>query len=234
MSKPLHHKVKALAAMADRMAKMIDDRGGSRTAGQMQAEVNRLKAGAEALDKVRANRSPLDTPEAHALKVAKLAQKFDREVTAAINRFGSIVHEGLQAVQKRIDEKIDLRPNAFAEEIRAAFRTLDRKAKLQLLGDLVRDNRGPELAAIIKAPPLLSGLPAADIASYEKAILSTHAGDEVAEQAWLGEMFETSITAANTAGDLARSFIDPSELARIERADALASEAGAAFDQSIQ
>jgi len=234
MARIAHHKVRALGAIAERMARSVAEKGDNATARRFLAEVNRVHAGAAALDNVRANRSPLDTPEGHALKVGKLAKKFDNEVTAVINRSGEIWREGMRDVQRRIDEKIDLKPNAFAEEIRATFRTMSRKSKVELLGQLVKENRGPELAAIVKAPSILSGISDAERADYERAIISMHAPKELAEQTWLEELFDSVVAMATTSSGLVRDFMDPGELARIERADALATEAGEAFDQSLQ
>src|SRR6185437_2923561 len=59
--------VSAIAAMVDRMTNNIVDHPVAR---QLKAEAERLQRGAEALDSVRRNRSPLDTKEAHTLKVA--------------------------------------------------------------------------------------------------------------------------------------------------------------------
>ncbi|WP_324742082.1 hypothetical protein U8326_02240 [Tsuneonella sp. CC-YZS046] len=234
MARIAHHKVRALGAIAERMARSVGEKGDNAAARRFLAEVNRVHAGAAALDNVRANRSPLDTAEGHALKVGKLAKKFDNEVTAVINRSGEIWREGMSDVQRRIDEKIDLKPNAFAEEIRATFRTMNRKSKVELLGQLVKENRGPELAAIVKAPSILSGISDAERADYERAIISMHAPKELAEQTWLDELFDSVGIVATTSSGLVRDFMDPGELARIERAEASAVEAGEAFDQSLQ
>ena len=234
MAKKRHHRVLALAAIAEHMAKNIKGRKENSTALRMLAEVNRLRLGAEALDNVRASRSPLDTPQAHALKVARLAKKFDGEVTAAINRYGSIASEGRGDIQRRIGEKIDFKPDTFAQEIRTAFRSLDQQGKTKLLGELVAQNRGPELAAIVKAPPLLSGISAADQANFEKAIISKHAPDELEEQEWLNEIFVNCMTAASAAYSLGTEMQSPSEIAAIERAASEADAASQSFYQSMQ
>lgn len=207
---------------------------GTTSARQMRAEVNRLKMGADALNKVNANRSPLDTPEAHVKKVAALARKFDREVTAAINRSGATMRDGLNDVDRRLEEKISLKPDAFAAEIRNVFRSLDLKGKHDMMARLVAENRGAELAAIVKAPTSLTGISEADRARYEKNIIATHAPAELEEQAKLNESFESLMAATNAAADLVRSLTDPGELARIENGEAAAAAAGEAFNQSLQ
>ena len=231
MAKIPDPKVRAIAALADRM---VRDMEGHPFALRMQAEVNRLRNGAEALDRVVANRSPLDTPSAHALKVAKMARQLDGEICGTINRLGAIAREGVQDVQRRIDMKVDLKPDSFASEIRAAFRSLDCAEKAKLINRLVKENRGPELAAIVKAPSVLTGITDEQRAAYEKSMLSTHAGAEVDENARLEEVFGSAMTACGTTGRYCTSLIDPGKLAEIERGASAADEAGNAFNQSLQ
>lgn len=119
---------------------------------RMEAEaLNRLHGNADALDNLRANRSVHDTAETHALKVGKAAGKFDREITAMMNRAGEVLRQGLQDAQSRIDAKVDLRPNAFAQEIRTAFRGMGPKDKAEWIKRLVDENDGPAMAAIVNS-----------------------------------------------------------------------------------
>lgn len=234
MSDNRHHTVRAIEALASRARKKAEALGNNTTANRLLAEVNRLRSGAEALDNVRQRRSPLDTPEAHALKVGRLAKKFEAETLATLNRSLAILGEGLKDVGGRIDRKVNLTPDAFASEIRAAFRSLDREAKTDLLGRLVKENRGPELAAIVKAPGILTGISDQERQAYEKAIIAQNAPDELDEQQALQGVWEEALAANNAATQLAKAFVDPGKLAAIESADAAAAEAGAAFDQSMQ
>jgi hypothetical protein len=230
MTRISDHAVRALEAVAARMTKGIPDHP---TARALQSEVNRLASGAAALDNARASRTPLDTPEAHALKVGKMSKAFDRSITGTIDRASAAFRAGLQDAQRRIDQKINLTPDAFAQEIRAAFRNMDGKAKANLINQLVEENRGPELAAIVKAPAILTGISEEQRAVYEKMIISRHAGDELDEIAHIEEVFSAVLTATDTAANLSKRFSDPVELAKIERADSAAKAASDAFEQSL-
>jgi hypothetical protein len=212
---------------------MLKDIGDHAVARQLQSEIARLRGGAEALANVAGNRSPLDTEGAHALKVGKMARKFDSEVTVSMNRAIDFMRSGTQDVQRRIQEKVNLTPDAFAAEIRAAFRTLDAKGKANLINALVKENRGPELAAIVKAPSVLTGISDQQRASYEQMIVATHAAEEMDELAKLTDVFDTTLAAQNTAGNFARNLTDPHNLAAIERGAAASEAAGTAFDQSL-
>jgi hypothetical protein len=223
--------VKAIEAIAERMLDGIEDHA---TALRIKAEANRLKAGAEALDRVNSNRSPLDTPAAHALKVAKLARTFDKEITASLQRACRTWADGFNDAQRRIEEKINLTPDAFAGEIRTAFRSLSSKAKADLLLDLTEQNRGPELAAILKAPSVLTGLSDQERANYEKSVFARHAAAELGEQQKLQGVLDAFNVAQRAAGTFVKELTDPGKLAAIERDAAASAAAGAAFDQSLQ
>jgi hypothetical protein len=231
MARTPHHAPRAIAALADRMLKGMEDYP---AAQQMQAQVNRIRQGAEALDRANANRNPLETRAAHMKKIAAMARKLDQETVAVINRTAVIWGEAHAAVQRRIEEKVDLRPDSFAQEIRSAFRALDAEAQAALIKDLIDGNRGPEMAAIVRAPAVLTGISEDRRAMYERAIVSKHAGNELDEQARLAEVFEAVSAVSRTAGNFTKSLTDPVEFARIEREEAAANAAGADFDQSLQ
>ncbi len=130
MPKHAHPTARALEAIAERMVRDLPNHSSAKS---MQGVINRLAQGAMALDGVHQNRSPLETGAAHALKVAKMARQLDKEVTVSINRLGEAHRVGREAVQRRIEEKVNLKPDAFAAEIRAAFRTLSARDKAALV-----------------------------------------------------------------------------------------------------
>lgn len=217
------------------MGRMLEGLGEEHATGRrMKAELTRLRLAAEALDRQNATRSPLDTPAAHAMKVAKNARTFAQEASNTLNRAGKIWADGYLETQKRIDQKVNLTPDAFAGEIRATFRTLPPKQQAKLIEELVNSNRGPELAAIVKAPSILTGISDSQRKTYEDMILARHAGEEVAELAQLDEVFQAVSTATRAAGEFAAELSDPAKLAPIESAAGEADAAGEAFNQALQ
>lgn len=230
MSRAPDPMVSAITSLAARLAEM----GDHQAARQMQPEINRLRSGAAALDNVAASRSPLDTPAAHVLKVAKLARTFDREVTAGLNRASQIYRDGVADVQRRIAEKVDLKPHALAAEIRTRFVTLKTADKMNVLAKLVAENRGPELAAIVSAPELLTGLTDDQRTQFEQAITGKHAAAELDQLEMLDDVLDAVSAASRAAGSLVKGLTDPNKLATIEREAAAADAAGEAFSQSLQ
>lgn len=223
--------VKALEAIAGRM---IADMPDHPAAQQMQGEVNRLRMTAEALDNLNRSRSPLDTPAAHALKVGKRAKTFNSEVTQSVNRAAAVWAIARTNAEKRIEEKVNLKPDAFAGEIRTAFRALPSKKQIDLLGQWVADNKGPEMAAIVRAPSFLSGISDEMKANFEQALVHKHAAAEIDEIAKLDDVYEAVSAATRAAGNFAVGLTDPGNLAKIEREAAESDAADAAFSQSLQ
>lgn len=231
MAKGHGHLVMALQAMSDGM---ISDMPDHSTARQLQAEVNRLRQGVAALNSVNTNRSPLDTEAAHALKVAKMARKLDTEITATTNRSAQIWAAGFSDAERRIGEKINLTPDAFASEIRVAFRGLNTNAQGELIRDLVEQNRGPELAAIVKAPSVLTGITDAQREAYGEAIVARHASAELDEQKALEDVFTVVRAATRASASFVKDLTNPRMIEEIERGANAAEAAGSAFDQSMQ
>lgn len=224
------HRIRALAAVADRMRAEVGDHP---AAQRMLAEANKLAQNAEALDNINARRRPSETEAAHVLRVAERARAFDREITAGIQRMGRAFAEGMQDVQQRIDSATNLKPNAFAGEIRAAFRELSGKARDKQVTEWMEAGAGAELAAILRAPGLLTGLSDAQRSAYERSYTAKHAGEELDEQAMLESAFNSFTTIQQTAGAFAASLLDPHKLAEIEKGEADARAADQAFKQSL-
>lgn len=235
MSKGPSHAVSAIKVIADRLDTFME-RGGmtnSSHARRIHAEVNRLRSGAEALDRVNSNMSPLDTPAAHTLKVAKLARKFDAEAAASLKRVGAAMCEAYADVQKRIDEKVKLIPHPLAPEIRATYKALSPKDQADLITKLINENDGPVLAALLDGPSMLTGMNEGERKAYQQGIIARHAAAELEEQTNLEEIFESATVVAHTASNLTKTFTDPGMLARIEAGDAAAHEAGVSFDRAM-
>lgn len=224
------HHASAIAALAGRLSAM----GDNAVVREMRAEVDAIAKAATDLDAAHANHSPLMTPAAHAVKVAKQAREFDKQAAASLNRILPAYGRAQQDVERRILEKINLRPNEFASEIRTAFRHLNSKKKSELITQLVKEGRGPELAAIVEAPSVLTGIGDEEKARYKAMMVETHAADLLNELELIRSAFNEADTAITTAGQMVRALTDPNKLAEIERDHAAAAAADAAFAQSVR
>jgi hypothetical protein len=221
-----------MKAMADRLGANLPTSGqGGRRA--LHAEVTKLHAAATALEKLRANADPTVTPAAHAKRVMSAAAKLKEQVASARDRAHRIMHDGATDIDRRIAAKVNLKPDAFAAEIRATFRGMPPERQLRVLAELATQNRGPELAALIEAPGIVTGLTGDLQNRYRDLIVSTHASEEHAEQAELMEAFLATLDMMPVASAVADALSDPAKLAEIERGEAAAAEAAAAFDSAV-
>lgn len=230
MAKSIHPTVTGLRKMAERINAVAERNG---AAQRIQAGINRLSRSAELLDNVMALRNPKETPAAHKLRVAESARKFDSEVLRFLNTYLVDYGRGREEIQRRIVEKVNLKPNEFAPEIRARFYSLNGEQRAEFINKLVDEGKGPELAAIVKAPSVLSGINDEQSAVYEKMIVSKHAAAELDELAALDEVFSAADAAQRAATEMAKELIDPATLSQIERQSAEADEAALAFNQAI-
>jgi hypothetical protein len=226
-------KVRALQALAQHLTERLPSGDGHDAWRALHGEVTRLASTAEALRNLHATRNPTETDAAHVKRVATAAAKFAKESEAALARANAHLQTGLATIAQRVKAKVRLVPDAYASEIRAAYRAMPEQEKLATLKELVDGNRGPEFAAIIKAPRTLTGLPEAQRKQYEDSFISTHAPEEMRAEEALMDAFEHALTSTRTAGEVARTYSNPAALAEITRAETAAAAAAKAFDITV-
>lgn len=197
-----------------------------RSSGPFKRELDTIARGAKGLDAVRLARRLTDTDAAHALKVAKAAREHSKDVTDALNRVAVRFSEERAAIDRRAAEKANLKPDpAWHQAIAMAFAALPGKDRLARLAELSEQGRGTELAAILDAPPSITGLSAEQCAAYRAGFIQEHAKAELEERDALDAAMEAFSAATRASSQFVKELIDPGQLAAIERAD---SEADAA------
>lgn len=220
--------ISTLTNLADRITAKLPDNGHAATRNLYNA-VARLRVGLETIETLNNTPSPTEAAGAHQKRIMAAAAKLAEKVTTIRERLHEITRDGLAEIDARIAQKVRLVPNEYAAEIRAQFRNMDSKAQFHLLRDLAENNRGPELAAIVKAPAILTGLSEEVARNYTQVIVAKHAPDEMAEQEALIAGFSTAMLATDTANKAAQSFTDPAQLAALEKGEAAAAAAMDAF-----
>lgn len=228
-------KIRALAAIAARMLERVpSDEGHPAPRRQIYGQVSALTEAAQALHNLHVNRDPTVTDGAHLKRVSLAASRLGRETTATINRIARITAEGRSDIAARVRVKARLAPDAYASEIRAAYRAMTPTEKTTTLRELIEQNRGPEVAAIIKAPILLTGMSEHHRQQYEAAFISKNAPDEMQEEAALQRAFDDALVSTRVAGEIAEAYSDPGKLAEITRGEAAAAAAAQAFNSKVR
>jgi hypothetical protein len=228
MSEP---KVRAQRALLDRFTSKHAAVAGPRLF--MQGQLTRLTEGAEALHTLFVTRDPTITDGAHIKRTTLAAERLGKETTATINRLSSAFQDGLADLTRRIAAKVHLVPHPDAAEIRAVFRGMNTTERTALLGKLVAEGRGPELAALVKTSGLLTGLSPEHQQRYEAAFISQHAPDEAAEEAALKAAFDDALVSTRVAGEIAAAYANPAKLAEIAAAEKAAAAAASAFNEKV-
>lgn len=202
-------------------------------AHRLHSHVLRLRAACAALIDLHDTPDPTATEAAHFKRVSQAAQKLAGEIEALRERTANTVREGLLDIDRRIAQKVKLIPDAHAAEIRQVFRGMNSTERIKLLSELAENNRGPELAAIVKSPTILTGVSVELRDRFEEQIIFRHAPAEHAEQQALMAAHGTAISVPSVATAIAQKYSDPGKLASIERGERMAALAEAAFAGSL-
>lgn len=193
-------------------------------AERMIREAHKLIESAQGLLALHGSRDTTITEDAHFLKVQKAAMKLNEQITKTMNAGMAIEREASNDAQRRMDEKVNLKPGANAGEIRAIFRSMDDTTRADFLNKLVAQNKAPELAAIIEVGSELTAFILNDQqrAKYREAILNTHAPNELKELKAAHEDVQALFLVAKQIEKLADAFSDPYRLESIRRGKQLA------------
>lgn len=199
----------------------------------LMAEAARLEKAVKALGDVYARKSPLDTDAAHFKKVAHHARRLEKETADASNRIKNLQIASITRVQDSITERLNLNETPYAGELRQTLRGMDNKDRHSAIKQLMQQGDSASMAAILKAPAMLSGiteeLQNRYIVSYEEA----QAPDLVLERADLVETVADLHAMVNASGKAAESFLDPARIRDIEEGERLAGEAESSFTQAF-
>lgn len=223
-STALHHIRKLTAMLADR---------NQVSAAVSAREAQRLAQAMEALEAVAANRNPSETPEAHALRVNRAAQKLAEQVKASSNRINDNITEGSAAIQNRLDAATGLADNsARGREIRDLFRTMKMSEQLDLLKNRMNARDNEMLGAILSAPPYLTGLDP-DVHGKMREMYENKVAPEIrSEITVLYQADELARAVVKLAGEAATDAAQPDYIQKITAAEEKAQFAQKQFDDA--
>lgn len=192
-----------------------------------------LRNAVEAIGKLHDTPNPTETREAHIKRITVAAGQLSNKVKETQERINSVVQQGLKDIDQRIGSKVKLVPDGYAAEIRQAFRAMSHTERINLLGQLAQENRGVELAAIIKAPALLTGINPEMQSQFEEVIISKHASEEWEERNALMESFDTALVACGVGVNAATEYSYQGKAAFIAKQEDAANQANSAFAASL-
>lgn len=194
--------------------------------------LDRLTPAIEQLIQTASDRYPNETPEAHEARIYKNAEKL-RKAREVVNAdFDATVGREVSTLQAQLDARVNLKPSEHAAEIRATFRNMKLSQQIDFLNELVAENDGPSLAAIIKAPKSLTGLPKDMASNYVEIAYSKHAPDTWDEMRSLMQVVTTRMDILRTVDEAVAEYADPVRLAEIAKKEENARRSQESFDAS--
>lgn len=223
---------KAIEAIAQ---KITEDKPAHKNVAfiQLHKQALNIRDSVEAIGSIHKNPNPLETQEAHIKRVSKAAAQLATKVRETQVNIHHISQQGLRDVNERIRMKVNLESNGYAAEIRQAFRTMKPSEQIKMMKQLVDENRGPELAAIVNAPSILTGIDPEMQSRFADSIVSKHAAEEWEEKNALEKSMEAAFVASDVGKKVADEYGNPEKLAEIERLEAAAGKANADFSNSL-
>lgn len=229
-------KVSAALHLVKRMDETLKGRmtpGGAAHSSYVMAA--RVAASIDGLEELARTRSPSETPEAHALRVANAAKKLDQNLSQARETFNNNTTQAWAAFADKLAQATKLdRETPHAAEIRAYFRSLKTtEERLERINEAVKSRDSATLSALVNGPDYLSGVDKAMrdkfIADYQREV----APDLVAEIDAFTEADQSAQEVLRIAQKSVREAFDPSYVEKILTDEAKAQETRERLDASI-
>lgn len=174
-----------------------------------------------------------ETDQAYEKRVFGNADKLRAAKDRTTAKYSDALAAELQRSQHELDTRVNLKPDEYAAETRAQFRSLpDQGAKIDFLNELVAENSGPALAALIKAPKALTGIPREMASKYIEVVYSKHAPDAWDEHKAILRMVTMQLDILRSIENAISEYSNPARLAEIARKDEEARQAQERFDTS--
>lgn len=173
-----------------------------------------------------------ETDKANEKRVFGNADKLRAEKERTVARYNDALTAELQRSRCALDARVNLTPDEYAAEVRAQFRPLPEGARIEFLNELVAENDGPALAALIKAPKALTGIPKQMASNYIDVVYSKHAPDAWDEYKAILSMATMRLDILRPIEDAIREYSNPARLAEIAQQDEEARQAQERFDAS--
>ncbi|WRH61574.1 MAG: hypothetical protein RSE12_14505 [Fuscovulum sp.] len=228
---------KTLAAlkMVERMAEKLEGRmkPGS-PAHSTYVTAHRLAASVDNLEELARTRSPSETPEAHAMRVAAAARKLTGNMAEVQAKLNQNLNQKAGEFTARISAATGLgQETPHAPEIRAYFRSLSPQDRTTHLAQAIKDRDTTTLAAIMSGPEYLAGLDKQMKDRFLDMYQREVAPELVADWETYVEADQDAQHVLAVARQAAEQAFDPAHVAEILSKDAEAKAAGEKLEASM-
>lgn len=187
----------------------------------------------ESLETVAAKRNPTETPQAHAVRVHKAAQKVLAQVEELTAKANDTRTAAGRTIAEQIQTRTKLTDGPRGAEIRGLFRSMSSKERSQVLETAIANHDSETLGALFNAPAYLSGMDA----DYQ-ARMRHHYEMQIAPE--LHAQLDEVLSADNSMSvirrvvrEAATEALNPSYVDRILKEQAEAEQAQAGFEGAL-
>ena len=112
----------------------------------------------EALEKLIVNKSPMVTDAAHQTTIAKAAEQTKRANDVVRKKFNALHEQSVREVKLQIQEKANLVPSKYSEEIRGRLLNMKHSDRLREITKAIDAKDTITLAAISEGNELMTGI----------------------------------------------------------------------------
>jgi hypothetical protein len=197
------------------------------------SEARKLSQAIGGLNAMNQRRSPTETESAHFKKISAHAKSLEIAVAQAEQRIHQHQREHSQELEGRTNQRLGLSENAYAAELRSTLRAMNEKDRSITINELIASGDGAAVAAITKAPPVLTGVTPELQGKYIEQFTKQQAPDLLDEQEALIGAMANAASILGAAKRAANDYSDPARLQAIEEAERSALEAEGQFKASF-
>ncbi|WEK45982.1 MAG: hypothetical protein P0Y56_13225 [Candidatus Andeanibacterium colombiense] len=158
-----------------------------------------LRKNFEAINKSRATPDPMLTADANFMDAMERSDRWLREGAKRMETARTDAERTIATLDREMADHLALREGTYSSEIRAHFAGLDKNARISALRAAIEAFDKETLAAVLTAPPYLSGFTPEDQALFHRIYAERHAPKMIARKAVIQKALDTNFRAYNGA-----------------------------------
>ncbi len=196
--------------------------------------LNSLESSYDGLVSMNLNKDPLQSKEAHFVKVSNTAQrlllehkKYESNLIDQVSNYNSSLLNTIKTKTRMNSE------SKYSVEIREKFYNLTQEDKAKELEKMINDEDGETFASIVLAPAFITGLKDTARETYKKMFFAKVVPDLLDELNSLDKVIEAILTTLETFRNGVQSYIDPEKLREIEFKKTLADQAQLKLNEAL-
>lgn len=193
----------------------------------------RLLNAIEGITQMNETRNSLETPAAHAVKIAKAASKLAAEAGKIKETAYQEYMQYSVSLTTAIHERAGVQENKYASEIRAAYRALPFDERMPFIQKMIEQVDGASFAAIMQAPALLTGIDPEMNRQLTEAFYLKAAPDLYQEKQDLNEAMDCVAASLKIVEGDTRAYQDPELINRVDSEVKLSAEAADRFNAAL-